>query len=362
MTPSPSSPSPDPRTGQAGGPARPRFASLQAGRGLAALLVVLYHANGHLELNQVTSTVGSWFRFGHVGVDYFFVLSGIVMLLAHRGDIGRTGVTGRYATKRAVRLLPMYWVALGLCLALRMVARNTPKPDIGDVLLDAVLVPTGASEPIVGVAWSLQLEVFFYAVFGLLLWRPRIGALALVAWLAASALKSMGLLDLGGDPRIARWFSGYTVQFGFGLAAAHLAVREGAARSALVLGALVLSTGVAAELRGSLDGVSFLAQLVYGAGSGLLLLGLLRLESQRPLPVGRLLHGLGDASYSLYLFHLPGIGITDKVLEVTGVQASLPGDLRFALIAAGGIALGTALGTTIEPRLTRAARNRFARS
>lgn len=335
---------------------RPRLASLQVGRGVAALLVLLYHAHGHLELNGVHPALGSWFRFGHVGVDYFFVLSGFVMLHAHRAELGRPGATRGYLLKRAVRLLPMYWLALGVCLALRAVSSGTPFPTGREIALDLVLVPNGAETPIVGVAWSLHLEVFFYALFGLVLWRPALGRLALAAWFAVSLFRGLGLIELEAGPAVHRWLSGYPLQFGLGLLVAGLAPAGGSPRGPLTLGALALLGGIAAELAGHLDGIGFPAQLLYGAGSALLLLGLLRREAQAPIEARGPLKVLGDASYSVYLFHLAGLGITDKVLEVTGLQASLAGDLRFALISAGGIALGTALGVTVEPWLTRRAR------
>ncbi len=341
---------------------RPRLASLQVGRGVAALLVLLYHAHGHLELNGVHPPLGSWFRFGHVGVDYFFVLSGLVMLHAHRAELGRPGATRGYVVKRAVRLLPMYWLALGVCLALRAVSSGSPFPEVREIALDLMLVPNGAETPIVGVAWSLHLEVFFYALFGLVLWRPTIGRLALAAWFAVSLLRGLGLLELEAGPAVHRWLSGYPLQFGLGLLVATLSPSGGDPRAPLGLGTLALVGGIAAELAGHLDGIGFSAQLLYGAGSALLLLGLLRREARDPIEASGPLKVLGDASYSVYLFHLAGLGITDKVLEVTGLQAGLPGDLRFALIAAGGVALGTALGTTIEPRLTRAARARLTRA
>lgn len=338
---------------------RPRLASLQVGRGVAALLVLLYHAHGHLELNGVHPPLGSWLRFGHVGVDYFFVLSGFVMLHAHRTDLGRPGATRGYAVKRAVRLLPMYWLALGVCLALRAVSSGTPFPTIREIALDLVLIPNGAETPIVGVAWSLHLEVFFYALFGLVLWRPSLGRLLMAAWFGVSLLRGLGLVDLEAGPAVHRWLSGYPLQFGMGLLVAWLAPVGGAARGPLALGTLALVGGIVAELTGNLDSIGFPAQLLYGGGSALLLLGLLRREAAAPIHASGPLRLLGDASYSIYLFHLAGIGIADKLLQVIGIDDDLHPDGRFAFVVAGGLALGTALGTWIEPRLTRAVRARL---
>jgi exopolysaccharide production protein ExoZ len=144
-----------------------------------------------------------------------------------------------------------------------------------------------------------------------------------------------------------------------GLLVAWLAPVGGAARGPLALGTLALVGGIVAELTGNLDGIGFPAQLLYGGGSALLLLGLLRREAAAPIHASGPLRLLGDASYSIYLFHLAGIGIADKLLQVIGIDDYLHPDARFAFVVAGGLALGTALGTWIEPRLTRAVRARL---
>src|SRR3984885_5081439 len=61
--------------------ARVRLEGVEAGRGVAALLVVLYHAALHVEGNVPGSAV-LWGlpHFGHAGVDFFFVLSGCYSL------------------------------------------------------------------------------------------------------------------------------------------------------------------------------------------------------------------------------------------------------------------------------------------
>lgn len=88
--------------------ARPAFRpDLEGLRGIAILLVVLFHAGV------------PWLRGGFVGVDVFFVLSGffITMLLAR--ELGETGTidSGRFYSRRAVRLLPALFLTLAATLA-----------------------------------------------------------------------------------------------------------------------------------------------------------------------------------------------------------------------------------------------------
>src|SRR4028118_2438079 len=76
---------------------------LQAYRGIAALLVVMVHITITSTdiLNQVTFF--NLFRAGWSGVDYFFVLSGFIMVYVHRSAIGKKDQLKSFLVKRAVR-------------------------------------------------------------------------------------------------------------------------------------------------------------------------------------------------------------------------------------------------------------------
>src|ERR1700761_2793553 len=96
---------------------RKELYTLQAGRAIASLLVVFYH-------NAVSIFDDSrfWgddpsqkiFNFGHSGVDFFFVLSGFIILYAHWNDLGKPKQIFKYASKRFRRIYPIYWIVLAL--------------------------------------------------------------------------------------------------------------------------------------------------------------------------------------------------------------------------------------------------------
>ena len=77
--------------------ARDRLVGIQAARGAAALLVVFYHAGRMLSLDQYVGNdpLRGLFRFGHAGVDFFFVLSGFIIYFVHHKDriFSSAGVT-----------------------------------------------------------------------------------------------------------------------------------------------------------------------------------------------------------------------------------------------------------------------------
>jgi len=96
---------------------RPQIHSLQVFRGLAALAVVAHHAGLSTEafVGTLPASVSSLLGFGLLGVDFFFVLSGFIIMFAHMGDDRTPATLKRYAFKRLTRIFPAYWpVGLGM--------------------------------------------------------------------------------------------------------------------------------------------------------------------------------------------------------------------------------------------------------
>src|SRR5436190_1288571 len=91
------------------------MATLQAGRALAALLVVLYH-NGlyifALDKYWGADPSRGLFNFGHAGVEFFFVLSGFIIFYIHGKDLGVPSRFFSFIRKRFIRIYPIYWLVL----------------------------------------------------------------------------------------------------------------------------------------------------------------------------------------------------------------------------------------------------------
>ncbi len=88
---------------------KPTYASLQAGRGIAALMIVVFHTTVFFG-NDARYWHREWLTLNSAGlgvsIDYFFVLSGAVILMAHRADIGRIATLRPYLWKRFRRVYP----------------------------------------------------------------------------------------------------------------------------------------------------------------------------------------------------------------------------------------------------------------
>ena len=111
--------SPDSTSGSASAagtaPPREHFPALDGFRALAAIGVLLAHVALLSGLNVRKPGLGHYLARADVGVSIFFLLSGFLLYrpfvaarLAGRPSMG----LGAYARRRALRILPAYWVAL----------------------------------------------------------------------------------------------------------------------------------------------------------------------------------------------------------------------------------------------------------
>ena len=86
--------------------------SVQVFRGLAALLVVLFHGTQFISRKFGVAPLGGLFFFGFAGLHLFFVLSGYIIYFIHRPDIGLPRRFFGFARKRIIRIYPAYWAIL----------------------------------------------------------------------------------------------------------------------------------------------------------------------------------------------------------------------------------------------------------
>ncbi|MGK5639829.1 acyltransferase family protein [Streptomyces sp. URMC 126] len=185
------------------GPSAPRrhsrLTALDGLRLIAALMVALYHYGGRG--GEITKAWGSSprhqfphlstaFAYGCLGVQLFFVISGFVICMSGWGRSLRS-----FTASRAARLYPAYWAAILLVTAVFALpfARHYGSVSVSDILVNLTMLqqPVGA-ERVLGVCWTLWVEVRFYALFALFVVLP--GAtrqrviLFCAVWTLASAL------------------------------------------------------------------------------------------------------------------------------------------------------------------------------
>jgi peptidoglycan/LPS O-acetylase OafA/YrhL len=332
-------------------PTKIRLAGIEAGRGIAACIVLLYHAARHLDKIHPSPLLAQGFRFGHAGVDFFFVMSGFIILHVHAADIGCPDRLAHYAGRRFSRVFPTYWVALALTLALAIAGQRHELPSADYVAASALLVPSHTA-PLLGIAWTLQYEIVFYAVFAVLIVHRTAGMLVFILWLAWIAIASV-VAQPAVVPR--SLYGAYNFEFFAGMAAAGLlaTVRVGAPEGILCGGVAAFVAAAAAEDAGVLDGYADIGRLAYGLPSVMIVLGAAAADRDRRLRVGKLLRAFGRASYSIYLFQFVFIGLAWRAMVVSGLSGVLPTLADFFVLAGCGIAGGVVMSRCVEYPLMR---------
>lgn len=149
--------------------------SIQYLRAVAALMVVFQHSIHEINDGAVkghSSPIGLLVD-GVFGVKVFFVISGFIMHALAKPRLGTQGYWWKFLVERFLRIAPMYWIAttLFLCAAVVFSSQvNHAAIDPLHVLASYGFVPyprPGDQEmsPVLALGWSLNYEMFFYVLF-----------------------------------------------------------------------------------------------------------------------------------------------------------------------------------------------------
>ena len=339
-----------------------RLQSIHALRGVAAFAVVLYHARWFEHLYLPGCPVSpDWFAFGVYGVELFFVLSGVVIVLSSGRMHGVSGAF-QFLARRCARIYPLYWIATLLLLAVNAVVYLCIPPAelTSRTILQSMLLVPHEPAPILAVGWTMVFEMYFYLGFALLLLLPRKQLpAALVCWaLAILSAKTMTHADAPFFLRVASHL--YTLLFLAG-AAIGVAVERGRKVSslaalvpiALIAGAalLVAQTISGPWPAGPTPGAPWQRIAWFGLPCALLVWSLISMEAPATASKLGVLRAalkrigavLGDASYAIYLLHIPVFYALTGLTEVLGLSVGEQYPLRLVRIGAY-VATGTLAG------------------
>jgi exopolysaccharide production protein ExoZ len=272
-------------------------------RGFAASMVVWHHAAG--QISGMSAQV-PW-AFGTSGVDLFFVISGFIMVVTTSG--GRVTPV-EFWRRRIVRVVPLYWLLTLLMVAVALVAPSlfkTLKVQASTLVQSLLFIPhfsqsfPGVVWPLLVPGWTLNFEMFFYLIFGLVLFLPErkrllplvlffvaLTAIGVVfgpfASAAAQTYTHPMLLEFAAGAAIGAWWlsgrwqlqSTSWLLIGAGFVLLFLRDREPLGTSTQIIGAILVVVGA--------------------------------LDARFASWHNALLLALGDSSYSLYLTHIFTLG------------------------------------------------------
>ena len=353
--------------------------SIQALRGIAAILVVFCHSMQYISNFlpvQMERYVG--YCFGNFGVDIFFVISGFIMVYISRNDFGQISAVGPFLLKRILRIFPMYWVTTLVVLIIiipsglyaqallekQQIIISSVK-NMNYITENFLLIPpyylSNNTTPIIPVAWTLFFEMFFYYIFGLLLmFNRKIYLPALCFIFGSLVLSNLYFLHFHITNKICHYINIYgndiILEFIFGcfIAEQYLA---GKMLTTNVAVSMVILSGLAIIL--SYHGTFFpispsIQALQHGVPSAFIVFGILSLETNNAIKIPNFLIRLGDSSYSIYLTHLSiFLAILIALLKQTEKYIHLSGNLAVFISWIFCIFLGHLSFNYIEKPITK---------
>lgn len=335
------------------GEKRGQLAGIQLLRGLAALLVVVSHANGMMRYPEyfgaspfVLPDIGGF------GVAVFFVISGFIIAIVALDASGAAKMGIRdYAWRRFVRIVPFMWLCtIGYNIFTYL---GTGTVEWGPALRALVVSPVGELKP--NVLWSLRHEFLFYLLFALTMLGRRQRPGLLIAWFLAPLALYTALLPF--DPAATPWHpyniellrvwllgseTGANVQIGLGFALGIAWLK----RTALMRE--WLNHGLLATTAAFLVGTAIMLWVAAPAGLGrtllwtalsavIIYLGVVSKPSASPYQSLGVV--LGNASFAIYLVHNPLLLILlEASSRVTGWLPPVAWLTLFVCLAtAGGV-------------------------
>lgn len=258
---------------------RERLDGIQVARGLAALGVALFHSD--LMIRTVPDRYKVELPFvgsnGGAGVYLFFVISGFIIAKVVTSP---SHSTGPFFVKRFFRIYPPYIAVTLGALVLQLTIGTNFHPNLSPRLIVESLAiwPIQDGPPYFQVGWSLEHEVLFYLIVGLLVPFVRIEIVGVI----------LTVLSLTGV------ISDFNLYFVVGIAF-YLARRYVVGVWSIVLVAIVIE--------GAWIGVHWPNHQIAGYAAASVALCALLMKVQSKHVAWRALVSLGDVSFSLYLVH-----------------------------------------------------------
>lgn len=291
-----------------------KFQSIQLLRAVAALMVVVFHSKSVFE-PEIRASLWWWPGIsdqGSLGVSLFFVISGFIIAMTI--DKKQVDIVG-FVWRRFLRIYPLYWIvmlaALGTYLWDRWFHVDLEAMGTSGMIASFLILPQKPF-PFWNPGWSLEHELLFYLIAGLV--APRLGLRALCL-----AMMTLGVVGFWVSFWDFHLFSDAQIYFGAGVAA--YLCRNASLRSSAIT-ATVLLTIAYGHLYGFVEFPYQIRSLAFAFGYAALVVAFVGLE-RRGWEVPKVSVLVGNASYSLYLWHWLMIPVVGRFYWYIGGPAEL---------------------------------------
>ena len=318
----------------------------------------MFHVNqmSTERLNQVTFF--NLFQAGWSGVDYFFVLSGFIMVYVHRSAIGKKDQLKSFLVKRCVRIYPIYWIITLIVLCFFLVIpgfANAQDLSFGKIILSLLLIPQN-DKPILDVGWTLVYEIYFYVLFGIAIWlKPKYSVPLLSAWLFITILHFWKIVIFSDSFFLLNTvFGNMNLEFVLGCLSGYIVIKYhkkianyrwilfGIAHLGFVILAMLVAWG----------NIEIERINTFGVVAALLIIAATSIDLKDSPRIPYVLIFLGDASYSIFLIHGPVVSASTKIVQTANLGKYFDGFFAPALVALFAVVLGCIFYSLIEKPLT----------
>lgn len=340
-------------------------------RGVAAILVVFFHFRYFLNDVYAQKNLGYiLFGGGAFGVDLFFMISGFIIAASTKNNSG----VFIFCIRRFFRIYPAFFIVflIGLITLYSSESTETIIRSLFFIHRDYTLPSPGFGYNLLGPAWTLTYEIYFYAIFSIAMLishkhRIMLSSIFIVVPFALLQLKYNGEIFLlgtaapnvplssdfyalkrfAGSPIIVEFIIGMTLYVIYSKIDFKLSKNA----SSLIL---ALSIGMAIAFYFKPNHTGFGMQ-DFGMWSLILLAGCLLYEKNYKFIESKIVTFLGDISFSLYICHYPVIYIFEKNKDL--LLGGFSGISKFMLLTLICVFLSILLHTYIERPFIKIGKN-----
>lgn len=303
---------------------------LQIFRGFAALMVVIHHAVGSLKYyhninNGFLDVIG---KFGKLGVDFFFILSGFIISYSVYYKYKNPDSFINYIKNRIVRIYIPY---LPIGIFMYILYCYFPGFSNGSreisLLTSMTLIPDG--NPALSVAWTLTFELCFYLLFSISFYSRELWNYFILFWtilILTFNYTSFANFSINTNPIFRVLKSTYNIEFILGYLLSLLIIYQIKISTKTIIFGLFFLVFFIRVNSISIENNDFYLNYLF-SGITFFVLYFVINNFNKKINRSTVMMVIGNASYSIYLIHNPLqmliLRMYPKIYSVANVILSL---------------------------------------